>query len=87
MKTLAWVLNRGWNWLDWVDGKRPPAIQGATLKIPVAADGVYRVEVWDTFEGKVLSESRTAAKNRMLEVALPAFSFDLALKCIRAADK
>jgi hypothetical protein len=79
--SLAWVMNRTWNWLDWVEGRKPAPLSGQSVTLPVERNGAYRVELWDTGAGKVAATVRAEARDGRLTVALPAIETDIALKC------
>ncbi|HBY58208.1 MAG TPA: hypothetical protein DEH78_00190 [Solibacterales bacterium] len=82
-KTLGWILNRSWNWLNLVQGQGSSTITGATVQLPVATDGRYRIELWDTFTGTILSTAEATSANGALALSLPPVEKDLAVKCIR----
>jgi len=82
-KTLAWVQNRFYNWYEaGHQGKKPPTIAGAAIGIPVRRDGAYRIELWDTRSGKVLSTATARAASQTLQYTLPPIEKDAALKAI-----
>jgi hypothetical protein len=82
-KSLAWVQNRFYTWLEaGHQGKTPPTIAGAEVSIPVKKDGAYRVELWDTRSGKVVSSSNATATSQTVRYALPPIVKDVALKAI-----
>ena len=82
-KTLAWVQNRFYTWYEaGHQGKTPPTIAGAEVSIPVKKDGTYRVELWDTRTGKVVSSRDMTAHSQTVRYALPPIAKDVALKAI-----
>ena len=84
-KSLAWVHNRRYTWYEaGHQGKKPPTIAGAEITIPVCAEGSYRVEVWDTRSGSVVSESSVRSSGGRVKVPLPPIEKDVALKAILA---
>jgi hypothetical protein len=44
------------------------------------SDGRYRIEIWDTWKGCVLSHAETRAAGGKLRIRLPDLARDLALK-------
>jgi hypothetical protein len=82
-KSLAWVLNRTWNWLDFVEGRKPPPAASATVKIPVQLPGQYLIELWNTTTGAVEKTLTIQTGSAELTIPLPSIETDLALKCIR----
>jgi hypothetical protein len=74
-KTLAWVVKP--------PTKDPtPAVTGATLRIPVAAPGAYRLEFWDTAKGVVTGTRDVEAADTFAICELPEIAADLAIKAI-----
>ncbi|GMV45204.1 MAG: hypothetical protein AMXMBFR66_06020 [Pseudomonadota bacterium] len=60
-------------------------VSGASLALNGLADGAYTIEVWPTWAGTGPLETRRAASSGgLLELALPTFERDLALKVRRA---
>jgi hypothetical protein len=82
-KTLVWLVNRTWNWLDHVEGRPAQPLSGQSVKAPVVHDGRYDVELWNTFTGAVESRLSINSSANLLTVPLPEITHDLALKCIR----
>ena len=74
-KTLAWVVKPPTN-------DPTPAVTGATLKIPVAAPGAYRLEFWDTAKGTVTATRDVEAAGAVVTCTLPEIVSDLAIKAI-----
>ena len=82
-KTLAWVQNRFYSWYEaGHQGKAPPTISGAEITVPVRKDGVYRVELWDTRQGTVQSQTTVQAAAKSVKCKLPPVEKDVALKII-----
>lgn len=83
-KTMVWVQNRFYNWLDaGHNGKKPPIIAGAKITIPVKNEGSFNIELWDTRTGKVTSTASVTSTQRTVEYALPPIDKDIALKVIK----
>jgi len=74
-----WLFNPQASWLAQADGTTPSEIRGARLRIPGLAPGDYRVEWWDTGEGKVRTAKKVAVAGD-LSIDVPAFTADLACK-------
>ncbi len=82
-KSLAWVQNRFYTWLEaGHQGKKPPVIGGAEIAVPVKKKGVYRVELWDTRSGKVVATGSIRSTDGVVKYTLPAIEKDVALKAI-----
>lgn len=86
-RSLVWVLNRTWNWLDWVDGKRPVASQPFTLRVPVQTPGSYVVEFWNTNTGQIDSTLALVSREQWLHVPMPGIQMDSAIKCVLSGRK
>ncbi len=85
-KTLVWVQSRFYTWIEaGHQGKKPPTIAGAQVVVPVAKDGTYRVELWDTRRGQVLDKSTIRSNEKKVTCPLPPLDKDVALKVILAA--
>ncbi len=83
-KTLVWVQNRFYNWLDaGHNGKTPPVISGATISIPVKSTGNFNIELWDTRTGKIVSTTKSATNQHIVKYPLPPVQKDIALKVIK----
>jgi hypothetical protein len=54
-------------------------------EVPVAADGAYSLEWWDTYKGIVVRTEKVAAKGKMFVVPLPPLERDVAVKVRKAA--
>lgn len=80
-KTLAWAVNRTWNWRDQVEGRSSQTLSGQSIEVPVFRDGTFAVELWNTFSGAVDSTLSLTATNGKLTVPLPDVQKDIALKC------
>jgi hypothetical protein len=58
-------------------------VEPTRLRLSGFADGTWRMELWDTVAGKVVSTGEAAAKGGTLTIDLPAIPTDLALKLAR----
>ena len=84
-KTLAWVQNRFYTWYEAGHrAKMPPTISGAEIAVPVKKDGAYRVELWDTRSGKIVSTTNARSASQTVKFALPSIEKDVALKIVHA---
>ncbi|MCK6578401.1 MAG: DUF5060 domain-containing protein [Anaerolineae bacterium] len=57
-----------------------PDVSGAELVVSGFQAGRYTVEIWDTFTGEVLDTQEADALDGSLQIALPRFNRDLAIK-------
>ncbi len=74
---FLWVYNFS-SALRLVEEKRE--IKDACLKISDLKPGCYRIEWWDTKEGKILQTTETTATETGLVISIPSFFEDLAAK-------
>ncbi|MBI5684897.1 MAG: hypothetical protein HZC54_07440 [Verrucomicrobia bacterium] len=82
-KTLAWVQNRFYTWYEaGHQGKTLPTISGAEIAVPVKKAGAYRVELWDTRSGKIVSTTNARSESQTVKYKLPPIEKDVALKVI-----
>ncbi len=82
-KSLVWVQNKFYNWLEAGHyGKNPPIISGSKITVPVKKNGNYNIELWDTRSGKIISTTRAIAKEGSVIYDLPPVEKDVALKAI-----
>ena len=66
---------------DWLPPGAAPRREGAMIRIPGLQAGAYRVEFWDTSVGRIVSESTTTVQEgRPLELSVPGFVWDIAVK-------
>jgi len=79
--TLVWVQNRNNTFYNTLD-KVPvaPVAGSVTLAAP---KGTYRVEQWDTYQGKVVARQEIQATEPGLLLAVPPIATDLAYKVYR----
>jgi hypothetical protein len=82
--TLLWVQNRDHTWFLRSQKRPLVPVAPSTLTLPDVADGVYEVELWDTYAGKPVRSESTRVSNGHLEIWLPEIERDVALKVRRA---
>jgi len=80
---LFWIYNKGFNWKEAKKGIEPPLIKDAYFIILNIENGIYDIEWWDTFGGKVFSRKDARAINNKLKITLPDLTNDLACKIKR----
>jgi len=80
--SLVWVQHLWHTWWNAIHGRAAPEVAGATLALDGLAPGPYRVEFWDTVEGRILSVATGTATSSTLVVPLPDVSGDLAVKIV-----
>lgn len=86
-KTLVWVQNRDYTWYRVSQSKEPvETVSGAQLVAPVAKNGEYRIELWDTRDGRIVSQTTSNSNNKQVDYSLPAIDKDVALKFVFVSD-
>ncbi|MFA6141846.1 MAG: DUF5060 domain-containing protein [Candidatus Omnitrophota bacterium] len=80
---LIWIQNKAYNWKDINNGIKPDTIEGAYFKIAEIDSGSYKIEWWNTFEGKIIKSGSVDSKNGELDIRIPAFDKDIACKIIK----
>jgi hypothetical protein len=79
-----WLSDPGATW--WkigMEGATPAEITGAAVSIEGLKAGSYRVQWWDTREGKVVKEESATAGGTALRLGIPSFSRDIACKVVK----
>jgi len=67
-------------WSQIAEHKRPEQVANATIEIKGLRNGTYRVEWWDTYEGKTIRSEQLSCTDGRLHVSVPPFSRDIACK-------
>jgi hypothetical protein len=89
LKALSYAgRTRGYAWVYATEPmarypEEPVVISGARVRFDEVADGPWRIEYWDTVEGVAFRSELVEARDGKLEVALPEFRNDVALKLRR----
>ena len=78
----AWVYHAGV--AGSIPEKRPlPKVKGAVLVFTRLPDALWSYEVWNTRTGEIMAKGRAESKRRRLDVPLPPFEGDVAVKLRR----
>ncbi|MDH7568465.1 MAG: DUF5060 domain-containing protein [Armatimonadota bacterium] len=80
---LAWVQHADHTWSRRADGVKAEPVPGTHLRVPGVQPGRYQVEIWDTYQGRVVQTQQVAAAGGELVVPLPAVATDVAVKARR----
>jgi len=67
-------------WNQIVENEQPTTVTDAEIEIRNLRDGTYRVEWWDTYEGKTIRIGQVSCSDGCLNVPVPSFSRDIACK-------
>ena len=79
-----WVNDPASTWHKvYVEGVRPAEVKGAAVTVPGLEAGTYRVQWWDTRQGKPVGQDSLRASGTGLRLAVPAFTGDIACKVLR----
>jgi len=73
-----WFQNRSSTWWTAWEGKEPTPLTGMTTKVRDLPDGVYRIDWYDTWAGRVLSTTEATSADGALAIVLPTVTRDLA---------
>jgi len=80
----VWLFHRDATWWNMVVQKAVPAgVRGARLELRGLTPGAYRVQWWDTYEGKAMRQTRLDVGETPARLDVPEFRRDIACK-IRA---
>jgi hypothetical protein len=83
-----WLFNREAAWASrGVHGVKPTEIRDATLEWSAPAPGAYRVEWWDTRQGKTIRQQQRSPSGATIRLPVPAFARDIACKIRLAGDR
>jgi hypothetical protein len=78
---LVWIRHRDLSWYGRaVEGKKLQPIEHATLILPAIQASQYRVEYWNTEQGKLLRTEVVEATGTSLDVPLPDLQSEIALR-------
>jgi hypothetical protein len=78
--TLLWAQNLEHTWYLRSRGRPLVPVDPATLILPGFTAGVYEVELWDPYAGKMLRRESTRVANGRVVIWLPEIARDVALK-------
>ncbi len=82
-RVLLWAGNKAHTWFNVHGGGLIPPVAPSVVTLAGLRDGPWRVEHWDTVEGKVTGVREVVVKDGQLELHLPEIQGDLALKLAR----
>jgi hypothetical protein len=67
-------------WHQVAENKSPVLVTEAVMDMRGLGEGTYRVEWWDTYEGRTLCTGQISSSGGHLRIPIPAFSGDIACK-------
>jgi len=77
---LLWIQNKQNGPHNAIKGVEPNPVTNASFMLKNIENGRYKVEWWDTYEGKITSQDTITADNNMVRIDIPDFSKDIACK-------
>jgi len=77
-EALVWLLDQACDWPNGALESNPAPVTGATVLLEGIDDGRWRVEWWDTLEGKRLAEAEVTVTGGTVRLAPPPFRADIA---------
>jgi len=80
---LLWFQNKAHTWFNVRDRVPIPPVAPVRVSLAGLTDGTWRVEHWDSVQGRIIRTSQARATDGMLELALPAIRTDLPIKLVR----
>jgi len=73
-----WLQNRTSHWRTAYAKKQPIAVEGMATRLRGLPDGRYRIEWWDTWEGRAASTAQAESKGGVLPLSIPKVARDIA---------
>lgn len=79
-----WISDSHATWWNQIAENKPPEpVKDTTIEIHGLRDGTYKVEWWDTYEGKTIRTEQISSTGESLQIPTPSFSRDIACKIRR----
>jgi hypothetical protein len=76
-----WISDSRATWWNLIaENKQPEQVKNVTIEIHGLRDGTYRVEWWDTNDGKTIRTEQVSYAEGRLHIPIPSFSRDIACK-------
>lgn len=80
---LAWLRRQEASWFNLFQRKQKfPSAPQVRLVLPLSA-GTWRVERWDTWKGTILGTVQVKSTGKPVEITVPSFRHDVAVKAVR----
>jgi len=80
--SLVWVMNANHTWWNSVHCTPVRAVENASVEMAGFIASRYRVEFWDTYEGRITKTEEVKPQNEFVRIALPPVQKDMAIKLI-----
>jgi len=76
-----WISDSRATWWNQIaEHKQPAPVTDAAIEIRGLRDGTYRVEWWDTYQGKTIDTEQVSCTDGRLNIPIPSFTRDIACK-------
>jgi hypothetical protein len=76
-----WISDSRATWWNRIaENKQPELVPDASIEIRGLRDRQYRIEWWDTYEGKAIRTEQISCTDGRIQIPLPSFSRDIACK-------
>lgn len=82
-KALIWIQNKSHTWANVIKNVQIKPVERTILFLQGFQDGVYLVELWDTYDGQITEQREIKASENGLTIPLPQIEKDIALKIKR----
>lgn len=82
-ETIIWIQNKQSDCYANYQGIEPKSLEGISFNLLGMSDGQYKLQWWDTWEGKIINETEGISINGVLSVEMPNFKRDIAIKLRR----
>jgi len=84
-EALLWIHDKASNWQNDLEGKFPGKMDTFSFDILGLRDGEYRVQWFDTREGKIVKEERASSENGRMTLKVENLIRDIAVKILKIA--
>ena len=78
--TILWIRNKAHTTYNVVNKLPMPPVERGEVRVQGFKSGSYRVEFWDTYEGRVTGSMEIQVTNGTLKIAVPRLEKDFAVK-------
>jgi hypothetical protein len=85
--SILWLQNPAHTWWNVVNESTIPAVQPGSVTLEGFAPGAYRVEYWNTYDGRIESASSVVAAGGSLQLPFPRIDTDIAIKIFSEAGE
>ncbi|MPY90088.1 MAG: DUF5060 domain-containing protein [Luteitalea sp.] len=78
--SIVWIQNKLHTWYNVINQRPIPAVENGEVTLSGFQSGSYRIEYWDTYEGRITKTITGRAVQSALRIAVPALDRDIAMK-------